>query len=230
MAIYCPQCATLSNVQSKVGPTGRLMRCERCGTTWLAREHPDDPYRRGRARALPPPTDVSDAIVIEHVGAAQAPKPPPWRPTPAKPAETGSFDLGRWQPLGAAFGGLLAFALLCVPLVGGLPQVAGAGRLPADADQLAFQNVRSETIEHGGASALVVEGEIVNLSGRNVSLPAVRVSLRSADGAEVRSWLVEPSTGGLAGGGSVGFRSAVLASPVPASEVTLSLAARETPR
>ena len=227
MAIYCPQCATLSTVQSKAGPSGRLIRCQRCGTTWLAREYDDDPYRRRRSRALPPPGDVPDAIVIEDVGPRQQDqKSQPWRPTAASPSEA-AFDWSRWQPLGAAVGALLAFALLCVPLVGALPR---ASRLPADADQLAFQNVRSETIEHRGANTLVVEGEIVNLSGRDVSLPAVRISLKSPNGVEVRSWLVEPSTGGLGGGESVGFRSAVLAPPGAASEVTLSLAARQIAR
>jgi hypothetical protein len=126
-------------------------------------------------------------------------------------------------------GGALAFALLCVPIVSALPYLGGRA-LPPGSDQLAFQNVRSETIANLGASALIVEADIVNTSARTISLPAVRVSLRSPGGGEVQSWLVEPATAGLDAGQTVTFRSAVLARSTAATEVTLSLAAREGSR
>ena len=75
---------------------------------------------------------------------------------------------------------------------------------------------------------LVVEGEIVNRSPNDISVPAIRISLRSPAGAEVYSWLVEPTAAGIGPGRSLGFRSAVASPPEDASQVTLRLAQRES--
>jgi len=116
--------------------------------------------------------------------------------------------------------------VLRIPFVAALPGLGGGG-LPQDAAQLEFQKVHSETVERRGLSTIFVEGEIVNRSDRDVALPAVRISLRSPDGVEVRSWLMEPSVDGLAAGRSIGFRSALASPPAAATQVTLRLAARE---
>ncbi len=78
-----------------------------------------------------------------------------------------------------------------------------------------------------GVSTFFVEGQIVNRSPGAVDLPAIRVTLKSPNGTTRTSWLVEPSTTGLAAGGSIGFRSALASPPEDATQVTLSLAARE---
>lgn len=92
---------------------------------------------------------------------------------------------------------------------------------------LEFQDVKSETVQLPGSDALLVEGTIVNRGASAVSLPAIRITLRSASGEAVTSWLVEPAVDGLAPGGSIGFRSALAAPPPDAAKVTLNLAARE---
>jgi hypothetical protein len=126
--------------------------------------------------------------------------------------------------LGALVGVIVTIVLVRVPFVVALPQLQG---IPDDAAALEFQQVRSETVELRGKSTLFVEGEIVNRSDHDVTLPAVRITLRSVDGLEVQSWLVEPSADGLAAGRSIGFRSALASPPASASQVTLKLAARE---
>ena len=221
-----------------------MARCRQCGTTWLARVIDGDPYRRPRGPRLltaagPAATaglagaaDVSDAIVIEHVGpgfaaaspsATPRPRPAPrWRKPPPKPVVS---DRGALKLLAAAFAVVVAIMVLRVPLVAAVPQLTGG--LSEDAAGLEFQRVRSETVEVRGVSTLFVEAEIVNRTNREVALPAVRISLRSADGGEVRSWLVEPSAAGLGAGRSIGFRSALAAPPETATQVTLKLAQRE---
>lgn len=227
MPIYCPHCATPANIRASVGSAGRMVRCGKCGTTWLARVFEDDPFRRAPGQTLAVAPDVSDAIVIEHVGAGfQAPPrqpSPPWRKRTRQPVASRSGT----RIAGALIGVVVALLVFAGPLAAGLPRLTATAGLPNDVSQLQFQKVRSETIELNGVKTLFVEGEIVNRSSRHVALPAVRISLRSSAGNEVRSWLVEPATASLAAGDSIGFRSALVSPPSAATQVTLNLAARE---
>ncbi len=225
MTIHCPQCAAAYAFPVAGGEAGGCMvECPRCRTRWLARRYADDPYKR-RVMA-DADAEVSDAIVIEHVAPGLSPTRPAVRErAPRLLPIIGELGLGK--AAAAVFGGAMAIVLLGAPIVAALPQASASG-LPAEVERLEFQKVRSETVQHRGVRTLFVEGEIVNRSGNAVALPAVRISLRGQNGAEVYSWLVEPSATGLAAGRSIGFRSAVAAPPADASQVTLNLAQRET--
>jgi hypothetical protein len=198
-----------------------MLRCAQCGTAWFARPFAANPYRRDPTLQAAGRADVSDAIVIEHIA-------PGFGDHRMQPRQAGRAERRfpadkRWFKGAAAVLGIVAMILvLRVPIVAALPS-----GLPADADQLAFQRVHSETVDHHGVKTLVVEGEIVNRSGNDVMVPAIRISLHAPEGAEVYSWLVEPVVAGLAPGRSIGFRSAVSAPPANASQVTLRLAQRE---
>ncbi|MEX0853968.1 MAG: hypothetical protein WD036_11905 [Bauldia sp.] len=225
MASHCPQCATPHDGWSTARPAGRMLRCRRCGSTWLASDGNDeDPYHRRQPLSVrAEPVDVSDAIVIEHVDAASFRQ----RPRGEREPQRASPANGRLMALGARLAVGVAIVVLAAPLVAALPRLATVAGLPDDADLLEFRSVRSETVNLGGVSTLFVEGEIVNRSGRDIALPAVRISLKSAEGVEVRSWLVEPAAQGLAAGRSIGFRSALLSPPSMATQVKLNLAARD---
>jgi hypothetical protein len=208
-----------------------MARCRACGTTWFARVIDEDPFER-RAPAVAAESDVADAIVIEHIGAGFKAEPPPKprrRPISRRGAHLGRSIAGNRSVrriAGAALAVVVAIVVLRIPFVAALPGLGGGG-LPQDATRLEFQKVHSQTIERRGLSTLLVEGEIVNRSDRDVALPAVRISLRSPEGVEVRSWLMEPAVDGLAAGRSIGFRSALASPPATATQVTLKLAARE---
>jgi len=222
MTVRCPQCATLSPVaDSEAGPEGTMVRCKACGTRWLARVFEEDPYRRPALQRLLPASDISDALVIEHIGPgfarAAAPRPLPRPAVPRRPRDW------RFLKIAATFlGAFVAVVLLRSPIMAALP-----GGLPDEVAMLEFQSVRSETVHLKGNSTLFVEGEIVNRSANDVALPAIRITLRSPAGDPVSSWLVEPAVAGLAPGRSIGFRSALASPPSDATEVTLNLAARE---
>ncbi len=217
MAILCPSCAARQAISEDEVGAGRMLHCDWCGTRWIARPFTANPFRRAD---LVEPEDVSDAVVIEHIapGRDRHPGSRQRRYTPPPfPADR------RWlKGLGIALTVIAAFFALRVPLVAALPQET----LPAETSQLTFQQVHSQTLVKNGVKTLIVEGQLVNTSAADVAVPAIRVSLRSPAGAEVYSWLVEPTKAGLAPGGAVGFRSAVSAPP-NASQVTLKLAARQ---
>jgi hypothetical protein len=208
-----------------------MVRCQACGTRWLARTIADDAFGAADAwRGVAGLPDVVDAVVIEHIGPRTGmpmqslPPPPPPPPRPARPIARAPLDRRRIRLFGIAVGAMAAFAVLRAPIVAALPEFGG---LPADAGQLEFRNVRSETVRVHGVSTLFVEGDIINHSATDVALPAIRIALKSARGTEVDAWVVEPAAGGLAPGRSIGFRSALASPPANASQVTLNLVARE---
>jgi len=209
---------------SEIGAAGRMVCCEACGTRWLARHFADDPFSTDDfARAMRNRDAAEDAVVVEHVAPAF------WK----RAAEEAARSIAR-QPSAAprlvkrmafVLAAFLAVLALRAPLVAALPNLP-AGLLIANGD-LQFTQVRSQTLEMRGNSTLLVEGTIMNTSTADVALPAIRVTLRAADGAAVKSWLVEPAVAGLAPGRSIGFRSAVASPPQEATQVTLDLAGRQ---
>jgi hypothetical protein len=179
---------------------------------------------------MPVSAGVVDAEVIEHIGAGfggagfrkenfhRLPPPHHREAAPKRP------DRRALKILGTIFGAMIGIVVLRAPIVAAFPELTG---LPAEVADLEFQRVRSETVHLGGLSTLFVEGEVVNRSDGAVTLPAIRITLRSPGGDAVSSWLVEPAVAGLAAGASIGFRSALASPPDDATQVTLNLAARE---
>lgn len=228
MTIRCPQCASVASIpESDLDPVGSMVRCDMCGTRWLARRFDDDPYARPALQRVLPASlrDVADAVVIEHIGPGFKRLPPPHRrEQPPAPVGRTPRDRRAFKIAGTILGALVAIVLFRSPIVAAFPVLNG---LPAEVADLEFRKVRSETVHLGGLSTLFVEGEIANRSGNDVVLPAIRITLRSPAGGAVTSWLVEPSVTGLAAGRSIGFRSALASPPDDATQVTLNLAARE---
>jgi predicted Zn finger-like uncharacterized protein len=216
MAILCPSCAARQAISDSDLGAGRMLHCNWCGTRWIARPYTENPFRR--ISYAGGPQDISDAIVIEHSAPGRS-----HRPLSAHSHVPFPRDRRLLKGLGIGLAVLAIFFALRVPLVAALPQDS----LLAETADLTFERVHSETMVKNGVRTLVVEGELVNASASDVAIPAIRVSLLSPGGSEVYSWLVEPAKAGLAPGGSIGFRSAVSAPPVDASQVTLRLAARE---
>jgi predicted Zn finger-like uncharacterized protein len=226
MSVRCPQCASIVPVaEEEIGPAGCMLCCAACGTHWLARRFTDDPFASDEfARANPRAASVEDAVVIDHIAPAFI----------RRAAEAAAAAPRRWMPffdarlvkrVSLVVAAFVAALALRAPLVAALPNLPGA--LPPESDALEFTQVRSQTVELHGDSTLFVEGTIVNKSADDVALPAIRVTLRTAAGAAVKSWLVEPAVAGLAPGRSIGFRSAVASPPVEATQVSLDLTGRQ---
>ena len=226
VALNCPKCKTRTLLSaSEVGPTGRLVQCPRCRTTWLARHFDVDVY--GPAARHEPPPGPRQSPIID--GEIVTPKPRPAATRPARrtvrpgPAAVAG-NLGRYGFATAAT--ILILTLIAVvlltPAVSALPWLGG---MLGTKSGIALRAVQSRTLTLRGTDALLVEGELFNATDHEVDVPAVRVVLRSAD-AEVYSWLVEPSTMRVAAGAAIGFRSALADPPAGADRIAVSLAAR----
>ena len=77
-----------------------------------------------------------------------------------------------------------------------------------------FRDVKGANEIVDGVVVLVVEGQLVNISGRPIDLPRLRLAVRDATGKEIYTWTATAPKPQLGPGEAVPFRSR-LASPPP---------------
>jgi predicted Zn finger-like uncharacterized protein len=117
---------------------------------------------------------------------------------------------------------IVLLLLLCGALLGlrkdivrHVPQMASfyaAIGMPVNLRGLVFHDVKISNETHDGVPVLVVEGVIASTVSVPVDVPRIRFALRNAAGAEVYSWVAQPSQPVVEPGEAVPFRSR-LASP-----------------
>lgn len=101
----------------------------------------------------------------------------------------------------------------------------GAAVAATDNRALVIRDVDASRIVVGEQPIFMLEGEIANTGGRELAVPAIRVSLK--DGSdEIFAWTVEPGRSTLAPGDTLGFKSRV-AAPAGAGNLELSFVAPE---
>lgn len=113
--------------------------------------------------------------------------------------------------LNAALIGWRADVVRIVPQTASLFAAIG---LPVNLRDLVFEGLSSTKDTQDGATILLVEGNIVNPTSRQVDVPRLRLAVRDQDGHEVYSWTVLPARSVLGGHEVLPFRSR-LASPPP---------------
>jgi predicted Zn finger-like uncharacterized protein len=86
--------------------------------------------------------------------------------------------------------------------------------LPVNLRGVEFRDVKGANEIVDGVVVLVVEGQLVNISGRQVDLPRLRLSVRDAAGKEIYTWTATAPKARLEAGEAAPFRSR-LASPPP---------------
>jgi predicted Zn finger-like uncharacterized protein len=230
MTIACPHCAAPTAFSAEpLSSSGRMMRCARCGTSWLGRLHPDDSYRRppmlrhGRPRF---------EQIIEHAE-MQADAPRKGFGTTGSVRSMAGANRESWirtvSRRGLATWSCVGVAVVLIglfttsffnPTGVDAATESGSGRFAG----LEVRMLEGPEVLRDG-KAVAVTGEIVNRSEASMDVPAVRVELK-AKGTELYSWMVEPATMRLAPGGSIQFRSALAASPKGIDEVAFRLADR----
>jgi len=141
----------------------------------------------------------------------------------------------RW-PLSHLQSGILALVLLDCILVGwrsdvvrALPQTASFYAtigLPVNLRGLAFDGVATRTEQRDGVPILVVQGNIVNTSGRVVDVPHLKFLLRNAVRQEIYSWTAVPTRTMLSAGESVSFRTRLASPPLDGRDVVVRFVSR----
>lgn len=91
--------------------------------------------------------------------------------------------------------------------------------LPVNLRGLFFQDVKSRDEIEDGASVLVIEGTIVNLTTRTLDVPRLRFGLRNASGHEVYAWTAQPAKPTLGSGNGLPFRARLASPPADGRDV-----------
>lgn len=228
MKLVCPSCESGFLVDaSAIGPTGRNVRCGRCGDSWLAmpvEAIPDDP-----PAASQDPLDDTTGQPAETLDQSDVPSPEPAefnesrRRSRAAPGITGS------EPnRGGLLGGWLLFALVAAALLAGvvlgrqqimawapesaalyaLVGLAGEPPLPAlPQNPLRFGEVTSDQRQVDGTPALVITGEIFNPTDQPQDVPPLVATLMDPTGIELKRWVFAAETEVLPPGGRVAFQT-----------------------
>jgi len=134
--------------------------------------------------------------------------------------------------------GLIGAAAMCIALAaaavigrakvvafapGTLPLYAAVG-LPVRASGLDFRLVAAEIVGTGSEAALVVEGEVANMSGDTATVPAIELSVRNAEGQPFYTWTSEPPRRTLPPGEAARFRARLTAPPPEGTQVLVRFA------
>lgn len=86
--------------------------------------------------------------------------------------------------------------------------------LPVNLRGVEFRDVKGANEIVDGVVVLVVEGSLVNITGRAIDLPRLRLAVRDASGREIYTWTATAPKARLEAGEAAPFRSR-LASPPP---------------
>lgn len=226
MILTCPQCATRYQVDgAKFPPTGRNVRCAKCGHVWhqlgpVEEPDPDAEIEVHEPTAAPKPVTESPAALRAAtfspaaLAATQAPQEVEARPAPW---------LGR---AAVAAGWILLVALVLVigwaaiamrdSIATWLPQTSSiynAAGLPVSVRGMDFSDVNYERQMEDGQVVIAVTGDIVNRSSHELPVPLVRIALYDADKHELYHWTFLPGLATLKPGQTCKFRTRLSSPP-----------------
>jgi predicted Zn finger-like uncharacterized protein len=141
----------------------------------------------------------------------------------------------RW-PLSNLHSGIVALALLDMFLVGWrtdivrkLPQTASfyaLTGLPVNLRGLAFENITTNSLRDNGTPVLVVEGNVVNDTRKNLRVPEIRFVVRDAAAQEIYSWTESAARTSLPPGQAATFRARLASPPPGAHDLVLRFVSR----
>lgn len=230
MIVACPQCATRFEVDdAAIPPGGRKVKCAQCAHVWAARPEAAAPVTRPPERPAPPQraaAQAGDASDFEHDDDDQAAEDI-WNEidseAEAPPRRRIAAALGLFV-LTAALAGLVVFREAVVRSVPALGPVYARLGLASEAPGVSIRSVTYAREFEGETPVLSVSGEVVNLSGREMNVPEVRVALRDADAAELYVWTFHVDVKVLKPGQSVAFRTRLASPPAAARDAVVRFA------
>ena len=147
----------------------------------------------------------------------------------------GRFPALRW-PLSRLQSGVLALLIVDALLVGWrdefvriMPQTASFYSmlgLNVNLRGMTFADVGTSVEQSEGTPVLVVDGNIVNDSGKLESVPRLKLVVRNGSRQEVYSWTIAPPRQTLAPGEAIAFHSRLTSPPVEAHDVLVRFVTR----
>lgn len=217
MILTCPACSTRYLVNpTSIGSDGRMVRCAKCGHTWMQS----------------PPQDMPKTV--EPPEAAEARPIPPGSNLPAFPRRhrrRARAALG-WVALVAVVAGAVAAAGLYRERIVAL--WPPAARLYAQLDLapaaapgagLELRNISLSHDRESDTDVLVVEGQVANPTDEVLDVPALRGALVAADRRELRHWTFTTDRRRLLPGEIAAFRTELRDPESGATDISITFTA-----
>jgi predicted Zn finger-like uncharacterized protein len=207
MILSCPSCGTRYLVDPAVlGHAGRTVRCAKCANTWRQEPPVDMPKR---IDVLPP---------------LRGPGPiPPGSNLPVLFERRRRADRIGWFALALAVAVLVVGALAArEPIVNAWPasvrlyRAIGFETAESATAGLHIRNVEREVTEESGVRIMVITGEIENLTGDTMKVPAIRVGLIDNNEQELHHWTFAAERDELEPGGVTAFTTRLTGPPAAA--------------
>jgi predicted Zn finger-like uncharacterized protein len=233
MIVTCPSCSVRYLVDPRaLGQKGRTVRCARCGHTW----HQDPAEETPSAAPPPPPAGEGAPAAAEDAA--------PRRPASPSLAAERRIQLPAVRRPRRRWGPALASVLTLIVMVAGLAYAAVLERdrviaiLPAAAGVFArlgfpssangvgleFRNVTTSREMSNGLPALVVSGEVTNVSSIPRDVPTLVVILRDKTDHDLQNATISMNQQQLAPGETVPFHASITQPPEAASDVVVTFA------
>ena len=249
MIVTCPSCSVRYLVDARaLGPHGRTVRCARCAHTW--REVPPADQLQAVVDALPQ-AEAASAAAGPTAGTASiatgadvaAPAGEHLRAR-AELAAEGRIQLPALPKKRRRWGLVLLRTAAAVAIVAGLGYSAVVERdrvvafvpsaaklyqfagfpVGAETGGLEFENVTTSREMENGLPALVIEGQVKNVSSTARAVPKLVVILRDKGERDLQDLTVAPPAGRLNPGESVPFRTTISQPAEAASGVVVTFA------
>jgi len=200
MILTCPECATRYQTDAELFRAGgRSVRCAKCGHIWYQKA-PAPEYERTTASATgkeasAPPT-FAEAFAARPVADAAG----------FSAGQRTSESSARWGERIAMIAGWLGLAAILALIAWSAvayrqaiasvwPESASfykAIGLPVNAAGIAIIDVKSNHEAVRGQLLLIISGDLVNVTGHTLPVPAIRVTLSDAQSREVDRWEFSP--------------------------------------
>jgi hypothetical protein len=96
--------------------------------------------------------------------------------------------------------------------------------LPVNLRGLAFNDLHTSVVDADGRQVLTIEGALVNLRGKKIEVPEMRIAVRDADAREIYVWTTRPPKAALDPHEETSFRLRLASPPPGAHEVMVRFA------
>ena len=238
MILTCPECTTRYQTDaSQFAPDGRKVRCAKCGHVWFQAPPAPEPEPGLEDASVAPEAEAEAEPVAAPKREAFAPAP---RVEPARTQARFASRPGRLEQVAIGAGWvLLAVIVLGVGLSGVLYRQSIASLWPQSSSLYAavgmpvntrgikilseYKDAHFET--ENGQDVLIITGKLVNISSRELSVPAIRASLIDADKRELYHWNFSAGVSTLHPGQLASFRTRLPSPPATARAIELRFAA-----
>ncbi len=231
MILTCPECATRYQTDAALfTPEGRKVRCAKCGHVWLQAAPMPEP-EAGLVRADEDKTPSAEAAIPRHTAYAPAPIPTEGETiiAPSRWLERAGLALG-WMALAAILLTIGWSAILYRQDIAELwPQSSSlyaAIGMPVNTLGIEFRNRDARFETENGQDVLVIAGDIVNITSRELTVPSIRIFLTDGAGRELYHWSFSPNAATLAPGQWASFHTRLSGPPAATRHIELRFAER----